>query len=41
MTGFFLGLFLDRLTVQDCIDLQVYRGQSVIINDGNVVGITE
>lgn len=40
-TGFFFGILLDALTVQDCIDLYVYRGQSVVINDGKVVGITE
>lgn len=40
-TGFFFGIFLDALTVQDCIDLYTYRGQSVIINDGKIVGLTE
>lgn len=33
---------LDRVTVQDCIDLDVKKNMKVIINDGRIVNfITE
>lgn len=28
---------METITVQDCLDMQIYKGFAVVINDGKVV----
>lgn len=32
---------LEKVTIQDCIDMYDLKNQAVILNDGEVIGFTE